>query len=399
MYPPGGIGYESLEISDWLINYQGGFVRRGLAGELLWRLYQLHPYPVATVIMIIYFISVMLIITLLVWLFRRNGWSLYLLPFPLFLYVSLERGFMLGKRDYIQLLLAFVVFWEFRNYLIESALKKRIIHVVVLWCLTVLMLLLHEGIFFAVFPFLVLYTFVRYRESWKNFLRKTVLLWWPAGMILCMIVAFHGHEQTGQTIWHSWYPCFNAYPLSVALPALGEGLQWIGGSFAKGVYNSLDCSWRLNFLGPLPVWPFNVYMLACIYYLVTRMNTLRMGWYALKPIDHVQLSNIVLLQFVFILPLLGIIACDMCRFVPYWCVTSCFLYGLFPERKGIPSFIDRLSMRLQEGIDNSRLLCSPWAYFIVLITLPLCFSSASPNGMFPFIPNDLKHRLVEMLIG
>lgn len=223
MYPLGGLGYDSLEISDWLINYQGGFVRRGLAGELLWRLYQLHPYPVATIIMVVYFISVVLIASLLLWFFRRNGWSLYLLPFPLFLYVSLERGFMFGKRDYIQLLLAFVVFWEFKNYLIEYVLKKRIIHVVVLWCLTVLMLLLHEGIFFAVFPFLVLYTFVRYRDSWKTFLRKLVLLWCPAGMILCMIVVFHGNEQTAQTIWHSWYPCFNAYPVSVGIPALGEG--------------------------------------------------------------------------------------------------------------------------------------------------------------------------------
>jgi hypothetical protein len=42
--------YETFGISDWLINYQGGFLRRGLAGEVLWRLYQLHPYNVVYVI-------------------------------------------------------------------------------------------------------------------------------------------------------------------------------------------------------------------------------------------------------------------------------------------------------------------------------------------------------------
>lgn len=29
-------GHESWQLSDWLINYQGGFVRRGLAGEAIW---------------------------------------------------------------------------------------------------------------------------------------------------------------------------------------------------------------------------------------------------------------------------------------------------------------------------------------------------------------------------
>ena len=34
-----GIQYYDIVISDWMINYQGGFVRRGLVGELLYQIY------------------------------------------------------------------------------------------------------------------------------------------------------------------------------------------------------------------------------------------------------------------------------------------------------------------------------------------------------------------------
>lgn len=38
--------YVRYEVSDWLINYQGGFVRRGLIGELLLQLEHIRPYNV-----------------------------------------------------------------------------------------------------------------------------------------------------------------------------------------------------------------------------------------------------------------------------------------------------------------------------------------------------------------
>ena len=34
-----------FQYSDWLINYQGGFVRRGLPGEIFYQLYKLTNIP------------------------------------------------------------------------------------------------------------------------------------------------------------------------------------------------------------------------------------------------------------------------------------------------------------------------------------------------------------------
>ena len=40
--------YKSFEISDWLINYEGGFVRRGVMGEIIYILYTYIPFSVKT---------------------------------------------------------------------------------------------------------------------------------------------------------------------------------------------------------------------------------------------------------------------------------------------------------------------------------------------------------------
>ena len=46
-----------FQYSDWLINYQGGFIRRGLPGEIFYQLYKLTNIPLDLIV----FISVSLL--------------------------------------------------------------------------------------------------------------------------------------------------------------------------------------------------------------------------------------------------------------------------------------------------------------------------------------------------
>ena len=50
------------QYSDWLINYQGGFVRRGLAGEVLFQFYNLLKIPLDS-----------LVLTLIIFLYSVYG--------------------------------------------------------------------------------------------------------------------------------------------------------------------------------------------------------------------------------------------------------------------------------------------------------------------------------------
>lgn len=45
--------YETYEISDWMINYQGGFIRRGLIGQILLLANHIHVYNLRYAILII----------------------------------------------------------------------------------------------------------------------------------------------------------------------------------------------------------------------------------------------------------------------------------------------------------------------------------------------------------
>ena len=53
------IDYYSFDISDWLINYESGFIRRGIMGQILWEIEQLHLYDVRIAITLISLFVVM----------------------------------------------------------------------------------------------------------------------------------------------------------------------------------------------------------------------------------------------------------------------------------------------------------------------------------------------------
>ena len=386
--------YETFGISDWLINYQGGFVRRGLAGEVLWRLYQLHPYNVVYVIIGITSICLIALTILCIALFRRMGWPVWMLLFPMFLYYcSYGLGGQLGfRRDTLMLLLAFLLFGQYRKY-VEGNWRSLF----PIWFLSVLMILLHEGVIFSIFPFLILHTFVYNKSFISKVVKNLLLLWLPSAIALLAVVIFNGRDNSPEVIWQSWMPCFMAYPFGFSLPPIGLGPSWLSSSLREGNLFAMELTWKPEFIAGIPVWPFNIYLLIAIYYLFTRMEKLKVG--KIKQIaDHVQMSNVFLLQLLFTMPMLGVIGCDWYRSIPICCITSCFLCFLFPEHQNVPTIINRFSGWLQQKIDYSSYLSSSWVYYLVLVSLPLCYHCARPGGMFPFIPLDLKGNLLETVM-
>lgn len=73
------LNYREWGISEWLINYQGGFVRRGLLGQVLFLLYQLHPFNLRFALLTISVLTSFLFLILIVRIFIRRGWSMAIL--------------------------------------------------------------------------------------------------------------------------------------------------------------------------------------------------------------------------------------------------------------------------------------------------------------------------------
>ena len=95
------INHRFWEISEWLINYEGGFVRRGICGQLLWALEQWHPFDVRVAITVICLLASAAMLWVIFRLFRREGWALLVVPTGFFLGYTLFSLF--GRSDYISL--------------------------------------------------------------------------------------------------------------------------------------------------------------------------------------------------------------------------------------------------------------------------------------------------------
>ena len=117
-FRPLSYDYGSWEISDWLINYEGGFVRRGILGQLLLELEKLHLFDVRVAIMAISAVFSILILYILLRIFRKEGWSLLIIPTGLCLgYTFLN---LWGRRDLLSLTMTFFIFLSYRNALLRS---------------------------------------------------------------------------------------------------------------------------------------------------------------------------------------------------------------------------------------------------------------------------------------
>ena len=98
--------------SEWLINYQSGFVRRGLSGEFLFKLHQLTDIPLR--FLVFYFeIFVLLTFLILIYSFFRNVHLNELLIFlffcPIFLLYPLAENEVLVRKEY--LLISIYIFY------------------------------------------------------------------------------------------------------------------------------------------------------------------------------------------------------------------------------------------------------------------------------------------------
>ena len=140
-------------MSEWLINYQGGFGRRGLLGELFTQLSLIFDYPIRK--LILYFLYVIFIsYYLLIYLFFRNIKTNYIIIIsllsPLFILSPLAELEALGRKD-ILIPLFFLFYCNLYNRLNLFGLS-----LILLLFYTILLLTHEVSIFYLPFFYLLL---------------------------------------------------------------------------------------------------------------------------------------------------------------------------------------------------------------------------------------------------
>ncbi len=362
-------GFQSWGISDWLINYEGGFVRRGLLGQLLIELEKIHLYDVRIAITLICVVFSLVILFILLQVFKKQGWSLLIIPTGLCL------GFIFmnywGRRDMLSLTMTFVIFYIYKMAVSRPRgwLPWGTFHL-----LSVLQILIHEASFFYTFPILMLHNFYRLRSQHHTVGASTgwcLLHFMPVLMTMGLVCLFKGDQQMAESVWASWAAVFNTYQPK-ASAEIGLSVKALGWDAMETFYNHfytgyIGCHaprlWRI---------PLALLNLPITYLLVTRLNSVKTGIYPQRAMNHTAMSDIVLVQFFALLPMYTVLSCDWGRTLPYLVISSVFFFHLFNQERPLFSRrLSRVSARLQDGISAIKPKHLAIAYILLVLLAPI----------------------------
>lgn len=364
-------GYHSWEISEWLINYEGGFVRRGIVGQMLYAIEQVHEYDVRVAIRLIYALSSLVILLILYRVFKSEGWSPVLLPTGLCLGYTLFS--LWGRKDFLMLTLAFAVFLCYRAAVTRPG--KRIAAWLLLYVLSAIQLLAHEASFFFTYPILMLYSYHLYRRSNLSRPRsaaRALVCFLPVLVVMAAVCLFKGDKSVAQAIWASWGEVFAAYPDASGSSLMGSGVQALGwNAVSTFKYHFHSAYFGCGSPSPLQV-ILALFVILSAYFLLTRIDCASMGKSRPKRLNRTLLSDVALGQFISLLPMFTVLSCDWGRTLPYWMLSSMFFYHVFKhETATFPPFLTKASQTIHGFIDGNRLLRSPATYLLLVLLTPV----------------------------
>ncbi len=188
--------------------------------------------------------------------------------------------------------------------------------------------------------------------------------------------------------------------LSGILTIIGPGVKFLSHGTFETMKFHLDLNFNTNFWKSVPSFPFTLVNITLIYYLVTRINIVDLKWNTSKRISIIRLSNILIIQFISLLPMFTILSCDWGRTLPYWIISSLIAYHYFKKDNiATQSSISAISFSLQKGINRFHILKNPYVYLFILFAIPIPFDSRSTldsSNIYKLL-SDLK-LFIEILI-
>lgn len=312
--------FQFYDFSDLFINYQGGFIRRGLLGEgLLW-FYSLgfNPIYVAYTMSLV---AYLIIVLFMVCHFCKRGYALGLLTVSFLLGGVGIFGLAFFRRDFLILCL----------FLLIVRLWKRLHFRMWLVCgnvLAMIAILSHEVFAFWAMPLLLLMTQLRTRH-WI----KTLVCWIPSILVFLLCLYESGNIMQYHLIKKST-EAFLEYPNVIDFLSFDKGYVM---KFHLH-YNFLDSVHHIpNVIGSV------VSVLLAIY-ISTMVNTVYRVSSVRNSQENLCYSALFLGLLVCLIPMLTILSTDYTRTLMYASLSSYIVIFSLTEKECnglVPGFILR----------------------------------------------------------
>lgn len=367
------VPYSTFDISDWLINYSGGFVRRGLSGEILHTFYNICPFNLKYLVLCICILSFLLFMCLFYKCCTAQKMSL--LPLLVTICGALSPIYWY-RRDFIILIISYLILCSYIRYL-KYGDKRFFIAFLIM---SSLLILIHEGGAFFTFPilfFLQWFSDDNKLVAAKKFVRGCKHFIIPF-MVVVLVSIYKGNELMADAIWKSWESLFERYPDEINNTPIGDGVEFLDEDILSATKFHMELNFHINDSLYMMVWYIISFfiLLFCTYYLVERNFIIRKGKLERNDLQGIKAGNILLFQFCSMFPMLTIFSCDYGRTIMY-CVTSTILLAYIIEKYKFvvhaPSWLENLSAKFEAVCSNKRYMSSPWMYLLIVCLYPMSY--------------------------
>lgn len=324
--------------TEYLINFSGGFVRRGIIGEGLFAMARI-GIPTSIIVLLIKAVSMVCYAAVLgffIWQFRKHRWNWWIILAPVFM------GFVMCiiRKDFMQELMLIGMLAMLGH---DRYAKGR----VVLWVATavcIIELLIHEAFVFWGIPIIVMLIYTSTTARWDKIVSITVIV--STFITMCW---FKGSPGIASDIIQSWQPYFPDLQeqTSSSIGAIGWDTMW-----------TFRFHCMTNFCSPTIGWlrlPLQLAAFICYTYMVCNFV------YTFSPPGHQRelmrgrLTAVYMLTATCMIPMFTVLSVDYSRLYQYLCVTSFATVLLIPGARldrGLPGWLKRFTTCLNNTVDS-----------------------------------------------
>lgn len=403
-----GYAKESWQISEFLINYQGGFVRRGLIGEILLNLYKYCNIDPYLAILSLSLFSYVTLLFFFMYSFLKKGFPIILLPFTFFLGGPILHNMWVRKDIIITLFFIMALYFS---------IKKSNIYIILTNLCLMIAILIHEGVAFFGLPIILLVfinnNFYNAKFSLKKSFLFSIFKLSPSIIILLMCIYFNGSLAVETMIRQSWE--IVKFPLQSTM-GMGWG-PWEIVKFplttsANSTINAISAlSWSVKdtllFFTGLKMFDGGIYapiawslIILLIYHFLANTNKIKILIFKTNEnFNKTSFSNILIFQLLMLMPLL-IIGFDYGRWIFFWVSSSFAILVLIPpERLTIifPRFISCISPRINAFLD-SIIVVSKDLIYVIPFFIGFTHFSWNLDWYFESIPIIIIFRSISKFI-
>lgn len=336
---------ENWCIGELLINFQGGFVRRGLFGQMVYQLNQLWGISPQTVLFAMSILAYASLCAFFLYKSRRNGVSWWLTFNPCVLGAI---AFNFLRKDYLLCCLFIVILYILHRC--RPTLWRN-------FCVTLLVILclfLHEAFIFWGGAVAILFFIADKPHRWPNMVLAAVMLG-----VFAVLSRYKGDLQVATAIYNSWLGIVpgNGNPESCgSIMSLATGTGEMIGIALRVNFVSGSMGF-FSFVGRFIEWFLTYYLLITFPFMFKSPDS------TLGAYDRTNLSAVFLFVAICCLPLSSLLFVDWGRIVQYFFISSLAVIfviprarvrALFPQR--VISGIEWLNCKILSWLCPTRVL-------------------------------------------